>query len=54
VTVAVAAVAGLIHASEAVVLVVALPVAALGLVVVLGFMLKLTGEGDQPDPDAAA
>jgi hypothetical protein len=51
VTVSVAAVLGLITDSEALMLAVALPAAAVCLVVVLWFILKLTGEGDEPDPE---
>ena len=51
VTVSVAAVLGLIRGSEALMLAVALPAATVCLVVVLWFILKLTGEGDEPDPE---
>jgi hypothetical protein len=51
VTVSVAAVLGLIRGSEALMLAVALPAAAICLVVVLWFILQLTGEGDEPDPE---
>jgi hypothetical protein len=51
VAVSVAAVLGLIRGSEALMLAVALPAATVCLVVVLWFILKLTGEGDEPDPE---
>jgi ribose/xylose/arabinose/galactoside ABC-type transport system permease subunit len=51
VTVAVGGVLGLIRGSEALMLAITLPVAAIGLVFVLRLMLQLTSEGEEPDPD---
>ena len=53
VTASVAAILALIRGSEAVVLAVALPVATVSLVVVLWFILKLAGEGEEPDPEVS-
>ncbi len=51
VTVAVAAVLGLVRGSEALMLAITLPAAAIAGIVVLIFVLRLAGEGSEPDPD---
>jgi uncharacterized membrane protein len=50
--VAVGAVLGLVRTSEALMLAISLPAASIAAFVVITFILRLAGEGEEPDPDA--